>query len=84
MPARRPIPPPAPLAQEDDLRHKRHTEIEFINGYVESLGTRFSVPTPTISALANLIRDADTAQAGSPQLSAAALAAAVDAQRTRA
>lgn len=61
------------------MRHGRPTEIEYINGYVEELGRQHSVPTPTVSALGRLIREAEAKRAGSPNLSAAELTAKVDA-----
>jgi len=46
---------------------------------VEALGRQHNVPTPTVSALARLIREIEAKKAGSPNLSAAELTAKVDA-----
>ncbi|PPR02702.1 hypothetical protein CVT26_009806 [Gymnopilus dilepis] len=38
-----------------DVRRGRHTEIEFINGYLENLGKEVGVKTPAISMLRSLV-----------------------------
>jgi 2-dehydropantoate 2-reductase len=39
-----------------DVERGRETEIEFLNGYIARMGATFGVPTPTVSALHNLVK----------------------------
>lgn len=52
-----------------DLLYRRPTEIDFLNGHIVELGKRAGVPTPVNARLCDLIRAAETAQAGHPNLS---------------
>ena len=67
------ITPTARSSMADDLARGRRTEIEDINGEVVALGSKLGIQTPLNSHLVQLIRAAETRQAGSPQLSARAL-----------
>ena len=57
-----------------DLSHHQQTEIEYLNGHAHALGQRAKVPTPVNEELCRLVRAAEAAQAGTPNLSPAQIA----------
>jgi 2-dehydropantoate 2-reductase len=61
-----------PLARSsmwEDLERRRPTEIDFLNGAVLGLAARHRVPAPVNSKIIEWIRQAETSQQGSPNLS---------------
>ena len=59
-----------------DLHYRRPTEIEYLNGEIVALGKKAGVPTPLNSRLYELVRAAEAANAGHPNLSPEAIAGA--------
>jgi 2-dehydropantoate 2-reductase len=54
----------------EDLVRRRPTEIDHLNGEIAALGARRGVPTPVNAALVALVREAERAAAGPPDLPA--------------
>jgi 2-dehydropantoate 2-reductase len=69
------IDPEARSSMWDDLERRRATEIDYLNGEVVALAREHGGAAPVNAALVGLIRKAEAARAGSPCLTAAALAA---------
>ena len=61
-----------------DLHFRRPTEIEYLNGHVVSLGKQAGVATPVNARLCELVRAAEAAQRGHPNLSPEAIAQTLD------
>jgi 2-dehydropantoate 2-reductase len=61
-----------------DLHYRRPTEIEYLNGEIVALGKKAGVPTPLNSRLYELVRAAEAANTGHPNLSPEAIAAHVE------
>ena len=61
----------ARLSMWDDLNRGKQTEIDQLNGEIVALGQRHGVPTPLNARIVALIRAAEDAAQGSPQLTAA-------------
>lgn len=61
-----------------DLHFRRPTEIEYLNGYVVALGKKAGVPTPVNARLCELVRAAEAANTGHPNLSPEAIARTLD------
>jgi 2-dehydropantoate 2-reductase len=66
------VDPSARSSMWDDLRRRRPTEIDLLNGELVALGARTHVPTPLNSRVVHLIKEAERAGA-LPALSAPAL-----------
>jgi 2-dehydropantoate 2-reductase len=77
------IDPTARSSMWEDLERRRATEIDFLNGAVVALADRHGVAAPVNRAVIGLVRRAEAAAAGSPRMSAAALAAALSAAAAR-
>jgi len=71
------IDPTARSSMWEDLDRRRPTEIDYLNGEIVRLGERHRVPTPVNRKIVELVRAAEQARQGSPNLSARALAAAL-------
>jgi len=56
--------------QYQDLKHKRKTEIDLLNGVVVELGKKTSIPTPINEKIIKLIKEAEQAGQGSPCIKA--------------
>jgi 2-dehydropantoate 2-reductase len=57
----------------EDLERRRPTEVDYLNGEIIRLGEQHGVPTPINHRIRELVRAAEQASCGSPQLSSAAL-----------
>lgn len=71
------VDPSARSSMWEDLDRRRATEIDLLNGEIIRLGENHGVATPLNRKLYALVRAAEQAQRGSPQLSAQALRAAL-------
>ncbi|HJZ88924.1 MAG TPA: 2-dehydropantoate 2-reductase [Polyangia bacterium] len=71
------VDPTARSSMWEDLERRRPTEIEYLNGEVIRLGEQHHVPTPVNRKIRELVRAAEQAQRGSPQMSAPDLWAVV-------
>jgi 2-dehydropantoate 2-reductase len=69
------IDPEARSSMWDDLQRGRATEIDELNGEIVRIADRVRVPAPRNRRVVELVRDAERAAAGSPKLTAEALAA---------
>ncbi len=58
-----------------DLHYRRPTEIDYLNGHIVALGEKAGVPTPLNARLCELVRAAESANSGHPNLSPEAIAA---------
>lgn len=68
------VDPEARSSMADDLAQRRPTEIDALNGAVVRVGEKHGVPTPLNAAIVRAVHEAEAANAGSPGLSAYALA----------
>ncbi|KNC81729.1 hypothetical protein SARC_05953 [Sphaeroforma arctica JP610] len=59
----------ATSSMQEDLRLKRNTEINELNGYIAKLGRQHGVQTPVNDTLCGLINEAERKRMGSPQIS---------------
>ena len=71
------VDPSARSSMWEDLDRRRPTEIDLLNGEIIRLGEKNRVATPVNRKLYELVRAAERAQRGSPQLSAKALRSAL-------
>lgn len=68
------IDPQARSSMWEDLQNKRPVEVDFITGEIISLGKKVNVPTPMNERLLQLVKSAQEAGKGSPNLSPQAMA----------
>ncbi|WP_328516536.1 2-dehydropantoate 2-reductase [Tardiphaga alba] len=54
----------------EDLERRRTTEIDYLQGIVVELATRYQIPTPLCRRVMLLIKEAEASNSGSPGLSA--------------
>lgn len=73
------IDPAARSSMWEDLERRRRTEVDELNGEIVRIGERVGVATPLSRRLCELVREAERAGAGSPNLGAAALRARLSA-----
>lgn len=73
------IDPDARSSMWEDLERRRPTEVEYLNGEVVRLAATCGASAPLNARLVELVHAAERAGAGSPQLSADALASALHA-----
>ncbi|MBQ4828409.1 2-dehydropantoate 2-reductase [Alteromonas sp. MMG017] len=71
------IDPQARSSMYEDLALNRKTEVDYLNGEIIALGEAHHVSTPANTAILKLIKAAESANNGSPRLSAAALQQAI-------
>ncbi|MDP2537869.1 2-dehydropantoate 2-reductase [Alteromonas stellipolaris] len=71
------IDPQARSSMYEDLALNRKTEVDYLNGEIVALGEAHHVSTPANTAILKLIKAAESANDGSPMLSAAALQQAI-------
>ncbi|WP_341210052.1 2-dehydropantoate 2-reductase [Alteromonas stellipolaris] len=71
------IDPQARSSMYEDLALNRKTEVDYLNGEIVALGEAHHVSTPANTAILKLIKAAESANDGSPMLSAAALQHAI-------
>ncbi len=71
------IDPQARSSMYEDLALNRKTEVDYLNGEIVALGEAHQVSTPANIAILKLIKAAESANDGSPMLSAAALQQAI-------
>ena len=64
------IDPDARSSMWEDLHTHRPVEVDYISGEVIALGKRVNIPTPMNERLARLVKHAQDAECGSPNLSA--------------
>ncbi|MBF7073920.1 2-dehydropantoate 2-reductase [Glaciecola sp. MH2013] len=64
------IDPQARSSMYEDLSLGRKTEIDYLNGEILVLAKKFGIHTPANHAIVNLIKQAESDESGSPQLSA--------------
>jgi 2-dehydropantoate 2-reductase len=62
------IDPEARSSMWEDLNRRRPTEIDYLQGAVLGLAGKNRIPAPTTEAIVRLVRQAETAGAGSPGL----------------
>jgi 2-dehydropantoate 2-reductase len=62
------VDPEARSSMWEDLKRGRKTEIDYLQGEIIALGQRHGVGTPLCAAIAGLVRRAEEAGAGSPEL----------------
>jgi ketopantoate reductase len=68
----------AQASMATDLRYRRPTEIAYLNGLVVQLGEQKGVATPLNARLYALVRAAEEAASGAPELTPAQIARGVD------
>lgn len=61
--------PAARSSMWEDLQNKRPVEVDYISGEIIRLGKRVNIPTPMNERLARLVKAAQEAELGSPNLS---------------
>jgi 2-dehydropantoate 2-reductase len=61
--------PEARSSMWEDLQNKRPVEVDYISGEIIALGKRVNIPTPMNERLVRLVKDAQEAGMGSPNLS---------------
>jgi 2-dehydropantoate 2-reductase len=71
------VDPEARSSMWEDLKRGRKTEIDYLQGEIIALGQRHGVGTPLCAAIAGLVRRAEEAGAGSPELTPQQVRAAV-------
>lgn len=71
------IDPKARSSMYEDFALNRKTEINFLNGEIVNLATRYGVLAPVNQCIVNLVKDAEQNQAGSPMHSAEYLQSAI-------
>lgn len=64
------IDPEARSSMWEDLEARRETEIDWLNGEIVRLSDACGAPAPLNRRIVALVREAERARAGSPQLSA--------------
>jgi 2-dehydropantoate 2-reductase len=71
------VDPEARSSMWEDLKRGRKTEIDYLQGEIIALGQRHGVGTPLCAAIAGLVKRAEEAGAGSPELTPQQVRAAV-------
>lgn len=73
------VDPEARSSMWEDLMRGRATEVDYLNGEVVALAKRLGIAAPVNEAIVAMIRDAERAANGSPEISGPKLLAAVEA-----